>query len=258
MNKKVKKKNIIITGASSGLGALLSKELSKSGHKLTLISRNEKKLINVIKLCHNKNIHNFASVDFQDFDNLNKNLKIIFSKIKKIDTVIHVAGGGLGIKNHLPKREDYIKVFNLNLFSIFEINRLVIPMLIKRKSGTIIHVGSIASNEAVGSISYNVAKSSLSSYVRSLSKYIAKHNICVTGIAPGAFIYKDNAMGRLKKHNSKAFKDFINKRIPLNRMPNALELIPIIKMLCEENNMMLTGNMISCDAGEGNFYKNFY
>ncbi|PPR47630.1 MAG: hypothetical protein CFH18_00372, partial [Alphaproteobacteria bacterium MarineAlpha5_Bin8] len=117
---------------------------------------------------------------------------------------------------------------------------------------------SIACNEAVGALSYNVAKSSLSSYVRTLSKYLAKYNVCVTGISPGAFIYKQNAMARLKKNNIKAYNNFIKKRIPSNRMPNAIELLPLIKMLCEKDNMMLTGNMISCDAGEGNFYKSYY
>ena len=258
MSKKIKKKNIIITGASNGLGSLISKELSKDGHKLALISRSEKKLKNVIKTCHNKDIHKFVSVDFQDLEKIEIAIKKIITSFKKIDIIIHVAGGGLGIKNPLPTNEEYLKVFNLNLFSIFEINRLIIPNLVKNKSGTIIHVGSIASNEAVGSIAYNVAKSALSPYVRTLSKYLAKDNICVTGIAPGGFIYKNNAMGRLKKNNIRAFNEFIKNRIPLKRMPDAIELMPLIKMLCEQNNMMLTGNLISCDAGEGNFYKNFF
>ncbi|PPR54550.1 MAG: Rhamnolipids biosynthesis 3-oxoacyl-[acyl-carrier-protein] reductase [Alphaproteobacteria bacterium MarineAlpha5_Bin6] len=254
----MKKKNIIITGASSGLGELIAKELSKDGHKLFLISRDEKKLKNVIYNCHNTKIHNFAAIDFQDLKNIELTLKKTSKLFSKIDIIIHVAGGGLGVKNYLPKTEDYLKVFNLNLFSIFELNRLLVPRLIKRKAGTIINIGSIASNEAVGALSYNVAKSSLSSYVRTLSKYLAKYNVCVTGISPGAFIYKQNAMARLKKNNIKAYNNFIKKRIPSNRMPNAIELLPLIKMLCEKDNMMLTGNMISCDAGEGNFYKSYY
>ena len=41
-------------------------------------------------------------------------------------------------------------------------------------------------------------------------------------------------------------------------MPAASELMPLINMVCKLDNMMLTGNLISCDAGEGNFYKSFY
>ena len=64
-------------------------------------------------------------------------------------------------------------------------------------------------------------------------------------------------MNRLKKRNMAAYNNFINKRIPLKRMPNAKELMPIIKMAISKNNLMLTGNMISCDASEGSFYKSF-
>ena len=119
------------------------------------------------------------------------------------------------------------------------------------------HVGSIASNESVGSLSYNVAKSSLSSYVRSLSKQISKHNICPTGISPGGFIFENNAMGRLKKNNKLVFDKFIKERLPRKKMPKAEELLPIIFMLLE-NNMIFSGNMISCDSAEGNFYKPYY
>ena len=52
------------------------------------------------------------------------------------------------------------------------------------------------------------------------------------------------------------YNDFINNRLPRKKMPSAKELLPIFKMIIE-NNMMFTGNMISCDAGEGNFYRIF-
>ena len=251
-----KNKNILITGASYGLGAMVAKELGEEGANLYLTARSEDKLKRIHQNFDKK--YNFYKVvDFQSRDSILEMTNDVKKVFKNIDIIMHIAGGGLGIKNSLPKFEDYIKVFNLNLFSIFEINRELIPLLKKKKKGTIFHVGSIASNEAVGSLSYNVTKSSLTSYVRSLSNDVSKYNICVCGINPGGFIYKDNAMYRLKKKNIKVYEEFISKRMPINRMPNARELLPIIKMCIGKNNIILTGNMISCDSGEGNFYKSF-
>ena len=71
-------------------------------------------------------------------------------------------------------------------------------MMTNKKGGVIFHVGSIV-NESIGSISYNAAKTALSSYVRTLSKNLSNKKISVTGINPGAFEYKNNAMDRLKK-----------------------------------------------------------
>ena len=249
-----KNKNILITGASQGLGALVAQELSKEDSRLILVSSSENKLKIILKKCKDSAKHNLFASNFQSNIEIKNMTNFVKKTFKKIDIIIHVAGGGLGISEILPHSEDYIKVFNLNLFSVFEINRELFPIMQKNKAGTIFHVGSIAANEAVGSISYNVSKFALSSYVRTLAKNVAKYNVCVTGINPGGFEYKNNAMDRLKKRNLKVYNEFIEKRIPLKRMPHAKELLPIIKTLIGKNNMMFTGNMISCDASEGSFY----
>lgn len=253
MINNLKNKNIIITGATEGLGKFLSLELSKYVSKLILISRSENKLNTLKKKCKNTNQHIICPIDFDDIKNLKKNLSKYLKSIKKIDAVLHIAGGGLGVYRSTPNYEEYIKVFNLNLLSIFEINSLVIPIMKKKKNGVLFHVGSIASNEAVASLTYNVTKSAIIPYVRSLSKDLAKFNICVSGINPGGFIYENNAMGRLKKFKPEIYKEFINKRLPRKKIPSAKELYPIIKLIIE-NNMMFTGNMITCDSGEGNSY----
>ena len=78
--------------------------------------------------------------------------------------------------------------------------------------------------------------------------------ICVTGINPGGFEYRGNAMRRLKLRNPKAYKDFILNRMIIKRMPNAKELFPLITTLISDDNFAYTGNMINCDFGEGKFY----
>ena len=171
MKFNLKNKNIIISGASYGLGSLIAKEFSKEGCNLALLSRSKNKLEKVIMKCKNSNKHKYYCVDFQNINTIEKIVLNVIKDFKKIDIIMHVAGGGLGIANYIPKREDYMKVFNLNLFSVFEINKILIPHMKKNNSGTIFHVGSIASNEAVwNNISYNVAKETLSYYVMSLSK----------------------------------------------------------------------------------------
>ena len=112
-------------------------------------------------------------------------------------------------------------------------------------------------NESIGSISYNSAKTALSSYVRTLSKQLASNKISVTGINPGAFEYNGNAMHRLKINNLEAYNNFKKFRIPSKQVPKAENLINLVKLLIGKNNMIFTGNMISCDSGEGNFYKQF-
>ncbi len=250
----LKNKIILITGASQGLGAMSAEYLSRLNASLILVSSSEKKLKLTLKNCKNKKKHSIYECDFQDIKNIKDLSKKIKENYSKLDVIMHFAGGGLGVKKSIPVYDEYIKVFQLNLFSVFELNRELLNLLKKSKKSTIFHVGSIAAKEAVGSVSYNASKSALNSYVRSLSKSLIKYNICVTGINPGGFEYRGNAMHRLKKNNLKAYKNFITKRMIINRMPNATELLPIITTLISENNIAYTGNMINCDFGEGNYY----
>ena len=148
-----------------------------------------------------------------------------------------------------------MKVMHVNLFSIFEINRNLLPKLNKNEQSTIFHVGSIASYEALGSLSYNVAKVGLVAYVRSLARELSGSKIIVNGIAPGAFECEGNAMYRLKNKNIAAYNEFIEQKIPTRKMPNASDLLPLILLLIGKNNYIYNGNVVSCENGEGRFYK---
>ena len=170
--------------------------------------------------------------------------------------MIHVSGGGLGVKEVDPQYEKLIKVMNLNILSLIEINKLIIPLMKKKRNGVIVHISSIAAFEAVGSLSYNLSKAALNSYVRTMGRYLAKYNIVLTGIAPGGFIVQDNAMYRLKKKNIKVYKDFIKNRIPRGKMGKSEEIIPLINFLCSEFSGMMSGCIIPIDGAEGKFYNN--
>ena len=119
--------------------------------------------------------------------------------LKNIDIVLHVAGGGFGLKDALVKENDLKLLFQANLGAAAEINRLIVRDKVKQKALKLIHVGSTASIEAVGSVGYNVVKSALAGYVRSLGRKLIKNKVIVTGILPGGFIAQGNAMERLKK-----------------------------------------------------------
>ncbi|RZO47805.1 MAG: SDR family oxidoreductase, partial [Candidatus Pelagibacterales bacterium] len=175
--------------------------------------------------------------------------------LKEIDVVLHVAGGGFGLKDKLIKNDDLKKLLQINLGAAIEINRLVISGKNRRKLLKLVHVGSIASNEAVGSVGYNIAKSGLAAYVRSLGRELYKDKIVVTGILPGGFTAQDNAMERFRKKNNKDYKKFIKTRLPRGFMGNADEILPMLLFLCSRHSSMMGGCLVPIDAGEGKVYQ---
>ena len=127
-------KNIIITGASHGLGYDLALSLSKENNKLFLTSRNYAQLRKLKIKCNSSSEHMIFSADLIDINNCSKIIEEANSFFKKkIDVIIHVAGGGLGLKSFDLAYSDILKVMNLNFFAPLELNRLLLNQMIKKK-----------------------------------------------------------------------------------------------------------------------------
>ncbi len=248
-------KKIIVTGASKGLGAETCKALALRGARIAMLSRSKIQMDKLKEKMKNSSNHISIKVDLLDSKSLNLAVQKAKKFLKDIDIIIHVAGGGYGLKNSLIKSSDLNTLFQINLGAAVEINNLVIEQKKKKKDLKLIHVGSIASNEAVGSVGYNVVKSALAAYVRSLGRELSHNKVLVTGILPGGFIAKNNAMERLKKKDAQVYKRFIKTRLPRGVMGKVDEVIPMLLFLCSKHSEMMGGCLVPMDAGEGRSYQ---
>lgn len=244
-------KSIIITGASRGLGSEAAIAFSKSGARLVLIARTNEDLEMIRKKCKDPKRHLSIATDLTDARGIGKAIHEAKKFLVKIDCVLHVAGGGLGKRDPLIDLNELILLFKLNVGAAAEINRLVLPDMIKVRSGNLVHVGSIAGKEAVGSVGYNTVKAALNMYVRSLGRQMAGSGVIVTGINPGGFLAQGNSMRRLEKNNPEAFKKFIEQRMPRGKLGDASEITPLLKFLCSKEAVMMCGCMVPIDGGEG-------
>ncbi len=245
---------ILITGSTKGLGYESALWFAKKKSNLILVGRDENDLKKtLLKLPFKKN-HRYICLDLQNPDQIKK-IDPKNKMFRGLSAIIHCAGGGLGLKEPMISYENFLKLINLNFLSAVELNNKFIPIM-KNKNSKIIHIGSIASYEAVGSLGYNCSKALISAYVRTLGRELIKNKIIVTGIMPGGFIGYKNAMWRLKKKNSNAYAKFIKTRLPARKMFKAKDLMPIIDTICNKQVPMLSGSLIVMDAGEGKAYYN--
>jgi 3-oxoacyl-[acyl-carrier protein] reductase len=217
---------ILITGASRGLGLVAVEAFRKEDWEVYPFTR-------------------------KDYDYLKNGWNYV---VPEVDAVLHCAGGGLGYRSPYLTAKAMWELFMTNLGGAMEINRIIIPLMQAKGYGRVVHVLSIASGEAIGSVGYNVAKTALSGYVRSMGREVAEYGVVVSGIAPGGFQAPDNAMDRLARNNPPAYTDFVENRLPRGVMGKASELIPIIKFLCSEQASMMGGCIVPIDAGEGHYY----
>lgn len=250
----MRNKRILITGASKGLGAVAAQAFAERGARLVLIARSEDKLEHVRQSCNDPDRHLSIPVNLLEMKKIQSVVQTAKEFLTGIDVVLHAAGGGLGLKDDFLMHEDFLRLFVLNVGAAAEINRLVTPDMKERRSGNLVHVGSIASSEAVGSVGYNTVKAALAAYVRSLGRELNRFNIIATGILPGGFTSPGNAMARLQETNPEAYQRFIEDRLPRKVMGDARELVPILALLCSEDASMMGGCLVPIDAGEGRAY----
>lgn len=240
---------ILIIGATSGLGLLLSQYLDQS-HELVLVGKDKKKLSELKKIVKN----NYYCFAYNLLDE--KNIKILFNKIrkKKFDVIIHCIGGGFGKHNPLIGKKDLDFLFQSNVSIVAEINRMLIEKKMFNKNLKIIHIASIAGIEATASVGYSIAKASLISYTKILSKKLINKNIFVHCILPGAFECAGNSFERLKLKNNKIYKKFIKEKLPRNRISKGREFLGLFKLLISNEGNILSGSPIVADYSETNTF----
>ena len=179
------KKIILITGASSGIGWSTSKLLSKEGHSLILCGRNKAKLEELSKQLQ-------TSFHILKFDVRNK--EDVFNKItslpnqyKEIDVLINNAGNAHGLNFvHESDISDWEAMIDSNVKGVLYVTRAILNNMVKKKSGQIINVGSIAGKESYpkGNV-YCASKAAIEKFTEGLRLDLNPYGIKVGAIHPG-------------------------------------------------------------------------
>ena len=171
---------VIITGASSGIGAALAQAFSKAGYPLGLLARSKEKMeqLALPKAC-------CLEVDVTDQASFKKVITQAEAKFGPVDCLINNAGfGNSGKFTELPDEEDE-QMIQVNLQGVIHGMKAVLPGMETRKSGTIINISSLADRNARPHLAtYAATKAAVKSLSESLRMEHAKNGIRICNVAP--------------------------------------------------------------------------
>lgn len=240
-------KTIIVTGGARGIGKAIVYELAKQNYNIVLnynTSENEAKQIK-------EDLTNQGySVEIYKADVTKKNevesmINEVIKKQGKIDVLINNAG----ISQIKPfadiTEEDWDKMINTNLKSMYYTSQAVLSSMLQKQKGLIINISSIWG--IIGGsceVHYSTAKAGVNGFTKALAKELGPSNIRVNAIAPGII------ETRMNDHLSQEEKREIEEQIPLERIGKPEEIAKAIKWLIEDE--YTTGQIISIDGGWGN------
>ena len=238
----LKNTNIILTGATGGIGNSILEKLITSGANVLATGTNEDKLKSIKEKYENVITEKFDISNHSEIESfVNKANDTLGGKI---DVLINNAGITRDNLSIRMKEEEWQKVIDINLTSTFLLSKNSIKKMLKSKKGKIINITSVVGHTGnIGQANYTASKAGVVAMSKSLALEYGKKNINVNCISPG-FITTDMT----DKINDE-YKEILKSRIPLDRFGSPNDIANAVIFLSSELSDYITGETLHVNGG---------
>ena len=236
-----KNKNILITGASGGIGNELVKKFVSLGGNVLGTGTKAEKLDQIKKKYPNIKVKKFDMLDHSGIEEFIDNVAL---ELGGLDILINNAGTNIDNLSLRMKDEEWKKVININLTSTFLIAKHSIKKMLKNKFGRIVNITSVVGHTGnFGQANYAASKAGIIGMSKSLAIEYAKKNITVNCVSPG-FIVSDMTMNIAEK-----VKLYLTSRIPMGKLGTGEDVSNCVAFLSSDQASYVTGETIHVNGG---------
>ena len=239
--ERFRKKNIIITGASGGIGNSIVKKFYEHGANILASGTKIEKLEELKKRYDKIKILSF---DISQIEKIEQFIDNAANELGGLDCVINNAGitqDNLAIRMNI---EEWKKVIDINLTSTFLISKFAIKKMLKNKKGKIVNITSVVGHTGnLGQVNYTASKAGIVAMSKSLAIEYAKKNININCISPG-FI-KTKMTDKIDER----FKDSIISKIPSARLGEPEDIANAVLFLSSVNSDYINGETLHVNGG---------
>ncbi|MCH9633722.1 MAG: 3-oxoacyl-[acyl-carrier-protein] reductase FabG [Chlamydiae bacterium] len=242
----LKDQNVIVTGGTAGIGKAIALHFAKQGANVAIFGTNPERgelVVNEIKEQSSGKV-TFTAVDVSKTEKVKVAVDQVLVDFGSIDILINNAGivrDGLLLR---MSEDDWDRVLEVNLKSVYNTCKAVIRPMMKAKKGKIINISSVIGLTGnAGQVNYAASKSGIIGVTKSLAKELAGRNIYVNCIAPG-FIETS-----MTSELNEVVKDEILRNIPLKRIGRPEEIANAALFLASEGANYITGQVLPIDGG---------
>ena len=238
----------VVTGGAQGFGLAITERFIEAGAKVVIWDIDEnaaKEAIDKVKSEHLSH----QIVDGTNFEIVNKNLEEVEKKYGKIDIFVNNAGiAGMNTTVAEYPLDEWKKVMNLNLNSVFYCCKAVVPFMLKNDYGRIVNIASIAGKEGNPNASaYSTSKAGVIGLTKSLGKELAQKNIAVNCVTPAA------AKTRIFDQMTEEHINYMLSKIPRNKFAKVEELASLVTWLASEENSFSTAAVFDLSGGRATY-----
>ena len=245
MSKRLDGKTAIVTGAGRGIGRAIAKELAMTGANVVInYSSSGESAYALGDELQEYGIEPLViQADVTDFGQVDSMVKQALEKFGHIDVLVNNAGitRDKTLKN--MSRDNWDEVIHVNLGSLFNCTKLVLPHMLAQRSGKIVNISSfVALAGNVGQANYAATKAGIIGFTKSVALEVARHGITVNAVCPG---FTETDMLWTVPEN---IRQRILEKIPMGRFGTAEEIAACVRYIATEGDYM-TAQAISINGG---------
>ena len=236
-----KNKNILITGASGGIGNELVKKFVSLGGNVLGSGTKVEKLDLIKKKYSNIKVKKF---DISEHSKIEEFINDVYLELGGLDILINNAGTNIDNLSLRMKDEEWKKVIDINLTSTFLLSKHAIKKMLKNKFGRIVNITSVVGHTGnTGQSNYAASKAGIIGMSKSLAIEYAKKNITINCVSPG-YIVSDMTMNIAEK-----VKIYLTSRIPMGKLGTGEDVSNCVAFLSSEQASYVTGETIHVNGG---------
>ena len=244
-----KGKVVLVSGASSGLGAQMAKGYAKQGATLIITARRVEKLEKVAKEIRKNGVECYPiKCDVTDVESIKAMAEEVKQKTGKVDVLVNCAGSAknAGVLNMTDEEWDF--TIKTDMTSLFYVTREIGKLMKENNYGRIINIASMygmVGNMAMDTVAYHTSKGGVINFTRAVAAELAKYNITCNAICPGYF---DTELTH-ETLITDEFTAYMKSTVPLGRYGKEGELNAAAIFLGSEEASYVTGVILPVDGG---------
>ena len=236
-----KNKNVLITGASGGIGGELVKKFVSLEANVLGNGTKAEKLDQIKKKYPNIKVKKF---DISEHSRIEEFIDNVFLELGGLDILINNAGTNADNLSLRMKVEEWKKVVDVNLTSTFLLSKYAIKKMLKNKFGRVVNITSVVGHTGnLGQSNYAASKSGIIGMSKSLAIEYARKNITVNCVSPG-FIVSDMTMNIAEK-----VKIYLTSKIPMGKLGTGEDVSNCVAFLSSDQASYVTGETIHVNGG---------